>query len=83
MGAGGRTKGWRVLMFNGVDAVDYEGVTLAGDVNGDGEVDAKDVVDLINYLRGTLAGDKSQFDVNGDGKVNAADVVSLVNILTT
>ena len=83
MGAGGRTKGWRVLMFNGVDAVDYEGVTLAGDVNGDGEVDAKDVVDLINHLRGTLAGDKSLFDVNGDGKVNAADVVSLVNILTT
>ena len=54
-----------------------------GDVNGDGMVDATDIVELVNYIRGNLSGvsDSKATDVNGDGVVNIADVVKLVTII--
>jgi hypothetical protein len=58
---------------------------ICGDVNGDGKVNASDVVYLINYL--FVANSPapplpmSRADVNGDGKVNASDVVYLINYL--
>ena len=57
-----------------IDAID---VSVAGDINGDGEVNVLDVVSLVN---GILSQDPpSAGDINGDGEVNVLDVVSLVN----
>ena len=51
---------------------------LVGDVNGDGEVDNKDVVTLFRYVSGGIkADDESAYDYNGDGEVDNKDVVSL------
>ena len=50
-----------------------------GDLNGDGVVDANDLVALVNMI---AAGDASATaDLNDDGVVNAADVVKLANII--
>ena len=56
--------------------------TVAGDVNGDGRIDATDVVTLYNYIAsGTESGVSLEAaDVNGDGKVDGADVVEVYNI---
>ena len=48
-----------------------------GDVNGDGVVNALDVVAVINAVLGLAS--SSTADVNGDGAVNALDVVFVIN----
>ena len=53
-----------------------------GDANGDGEVNAADIVEVINYIMGNQS---IEFifdgaDANGDGIVNVADIVKIVNI---
>jgi hypothetical protein len=53
-----------------------------GDVNLDGNINASDVVFLINYLFiGGPAPWMAYTDVNGDCNVNASDVVYLINYL--
>jgi streptogramin lyase len=56
---------------------------LRGDVNGDGVINAADVVYLINYLfiSGPAPVPLEAGDVNCDGTINAADVVYLINYL--
>ena len=56
---------------------------LLGDVNGDGEVNIADVVDIIDYL---LKGDASALnlaaaDVDFDGTVSIADVADVIDYL--
>ena len=54
-----------------------------GDANGDGMVNAADIVEVINYIMG-ISSDKfsdTSADINGDGVVNAADIVQIVNIV--
>lgn len=48
-----------------------------GDVNGDGEINVKDVVVVRRYIAGGWNStiDESSADVNGDGEVNVKDVV--------
>ncbi|MBR4730323.1 MAG: leucine-rich repeat protein [Prevotella sp.] len=51
-----------------------------GDVDGDGVVDANDLVSLVNMI---AAGNVSAAgDLNGDGMVDVADVIVLVDIIT-
>lgn len=54
-----------------------------GDVNGDGDVNASDIVELVCFLNGepTSAYHPAAADVNGDGDVNGEDVDSIVNII--
>ena len=50
----------------------------AADINGDGNVNNKDVIALFGYVSGgDRQGDESAYDFNGDGKVNNRDVLSL------
>lgn len=59
--------------------------TAAGDVNGDGKINAKDIVLLKKYIANydydtgtsTVSVDTVGADMNGDGKINAADIVML------
>lgn len=50
-----------------------------GDVNGDGKLNAKDIIDLVDYMLGKNTISFSAADVNGDGKVNIADVIIVSN----
>ena len=57
---------------------------LAGDTNGDGETDNKDVVTLFRYVSGNTAGAAaSACDFNGDGEINNKDVVDLFRAVST
>jgi hypothetical protein len=58
-------------------------LTIPGDANGDGQVNAGDVVFIINYLyrQGTPPETSETADVNGDCVVNASDVIYLLNYL--
>ena len=51
----------------------------AGDVNGDNNVDAKDIVDIVSYIAGNKPSgfDEDAADANGDKTINIADVVMI------
>jgi hypothetical protein len=75
----GIPEGWTVLN----DGDDES--PIPGDANGDGEVNAEDIVDIVNYLMGkpssTGAFNEDLADANEDGVVDTADIVSIVNII--
>ena len=54
-----------------------------GDANGDGNVGAADIVELVNYIIGNLSNNINEkaADVNGDGVVNIADIVQIIYII--
>ena len=56
---------------------------LPGDANGDGIVDALDIVIIVNHIFGlpTEVFIFDNADVNGDGVVDALDIVIIVNII--
>ncbi len=61
----------------------FEKKAVSGDVDGNDEVNAADVVAIYNYI---LGGTESGFslenaDVDGNGEVNAADAVAVYNII--
>ena len=61
-----------------------EGEYLAGDADGSGEVDTKDITAIANYLMGKTPEkfNKKNADANNDKKVNVADIVEIVNTIT-
>ena len=54
---------------------------LAGDVNGDGEVNINDVTTLISYLLDSEISLSGNTDVNNDGETTINDVSTLIDIL--
>ena len=54
-----------------------------GDANGDGVVNAADIVEVVNYIMNHPSEkyNENAADANGDGVVNAADIVTIVNII--
>ena len=61
------------------DIVLYYTDQLAGDVNGDGEVNIADVNVIIDMILKGI--NESKGDVNGDGEVNIADVNAIIAII--
>ena len=54
-----------------------------GDINGDGEVNNKDVTRLFRYLSGyDVEVVEAALDVNGDGSVNNKDLTRLFRYLS-
>ena len=56
---------------------------VSGDANGDGTINAADIVEVVNYIMGSPS---TKFkmggaDANGDFTVNAADIVTIVNTI--
>lgn len=81
---------WRVRAFDlAGNKSDFQMVPfrfslfILGDVNGDGNINASDVVCLVNYLfiGGPAPVPWHSGDVNSDGIMNSADVVYLINYL--
>jgi hypothetical protein len=60
-----------------------EPVYAPGDANGDGTINAADIVEVVNYIMGnpTASFIFSAADINNDGSVNAADIVLIVNAI--
>ena len=60
------------------------GEYLAGDADNSGEVDAKDITAIVDYLLGKNPEkfNKKNADANNDKKVNIADIVEIVNTIT-
>ncbi len=56
---------------------------IVGDANGDGDINAEDIIYLINYLfrGGPPPYIMAAGDANGDGEVNAGDIVYLIQYL--
>ena len=54
---------------------------LKGDANGDGIVNATDIVEVLNAIMGhpSVLFDENNADSNSDGAVNAADIVQIAN----
>ena len=67
---------------NATGIVDTKAQTK-GDVNIDGSIDAKDIVDIVKYMMGKQTGifDPDAADVNNDYEVNSADVVLIAQML--
>ena len=59
--------------------------TVIGDANDDGEVNATDIVDIVNHTMGKQSStgkfNDEAADANEDGVVNAADIVKIVNLI--
>lgn len=61
-----------------ISKVSYEPV--AGDVNGDGEVDVRDAEAVMDYLAGNVELDenaKKAADADGDGKITYLDAMTI------
>ena len=77
-----------IIVLVTVSAVCAGAVTTAailpGDIDGDGEVNNKDVVTLFRYVSsGIKAEDESKYDFNGDNEVNNKDVVALFRTVSS
>ena len=60
--------------------------SIAGDVNGDGEINVLDIVQLVGFILGSSNPSDTQInsgDLNVDGVLNVLDVFALVNIILT
>ena len=58
-------------------------ITTTGDANGDGAVDAADVVSIVNYILGKPSSsfNEKNADANGDGQILVDDAVGTANII--
>ena len=56
---------------------------LKGDANGDGKVDAADVVEIVNSIldNPSTGFNQDAADVDGDGEITISDAVGVVNII--
>ncbi len=72
---------------NSPKSIGYKVIVIgSGDANGDGMVDANDIVLLVNYMMGKVAASSLYLkaaDANKDGKIDAADIVWIVNKITS
>ncbi len=56
---------------------------IMGDVNGDGEVNVSDIVEIVNYIMGKPSNVfvEAAADLNDDGEINVTDIVNVVSII--
>lgn len=72
---------WLDPAGTGVQSVfGYDPHGLPGDMNHDGVLDIRDVVQLVSFIQ-SESGYKFAADVNGDGVVDMLDVIELINMV--
>lgn len=58
-------------------------ITISGDINGDGQVNNKDITRLMKYISGEYVQVQAESpDINGDGIVNGEDITRLMRYLS-
>lgn len=65
-----------------VEQLEVERPLAMGDVNGDGQVDEKDAMAIMDHLAGTTKLDEDALrraDVNGDGQVSYLDAMQITD----
>ena len=65
-----------------VSTLDVERPLAVGDVNGDGQVDEKDAMAIMDHLAGASQLDEDALkraDVNGDGEVSYLDAMTIMD----
>lgn len=65
-----------------VEQLGVEHPLAMGDVNGDGQVDEKDAMAIMDHLAGTTKLDEDALrraDVNGDGEVSYLDAMKITD----
>ena len=65
-----------------VSTLAVERPLAVGDVNGDGKVDEKDAMAIMDHLAGTTPLDEDALkraDVNGDGEVDFVDAMAIMD----
>ena len=65
-----------------VEQLGVEHPLAMGDVNGDGQVDEKDAMAIMDHLAGTAKLDEDALrraDVNGDGEVSYLDAMKITD----
>ncbi|MBQ3960831.1 MAG: hypothetical protein II683_03475, partial [Muribaculaceae bacterium] len=63
---------------NKIEVVTLTGII--GDVNGDGEVDVRDITALIDVIMNSVT-DNPRADVNADGEIDVRDITALIDII--
>ncbi len=63
---------------NKIEVVTLTGIT--GDVNGDGEVDVRDITALIDVIMNSVT-DNPRADVNADDEIDVRDITALIDII--
>lgn len=74
-----KNKYWTPWKFNGNNWLEMS-ATVAGDLNGDGQVTIADVTALIDLLLGGST-PPAEADINGDGQATISDVTALIDQL--
>ena len=72
--------GENYIVFSGSSKVTIpKNQYIAGDTNGDGNVNLVDVMTSIRYIAGTKTSSlRDSIDTNGDGKVNIIDAMLII-----
>ena len=69
---------------NAPKSISYQVVIASGgDANGDGKLDANDIVEIVNYLTGKPSANflLKAADANKDNKVDIADIIQIANTI--
>ena len=71
------------VIANEGGTVSFSEVSNLGDANGDGIVNAADIVEVVNYIKGTPSAVfiKTLADMDGNGEVDATDLRLIINII--
>lgn len=69
------------LDVGGIRAKAAEILYAAGDINGDGEVNGKDLTRLSKYIAGLNPEVLSELDTNKDGSINGKDITHLMRYI--
>ncbi|MBR4731025.1 MAG: dockerin type I repeat-containing protein [Prevotella sp.] len=78
-----RSSDRKEIEFADASGVATTRISIEGDANSDEAVDAKDIVEVANYLKGSPSDyfDFSAADVNTDGTISIADIIKIVHII--
>ena len=68
------------MWVDGQDASDGGNSYLRGDVNGDGEVDVRDITALIDVIMNSIT-NNPRADVSEDGEIDVRDITALIDII--
>ena len=66
--------------FDDSEAIVNAVASIQGDVNGDGEVDVRDITALIDVIMNSIT-DNPRADVNQDGDIDVRDITALIDII--